>query len=263
MRRALGALFALLAFAACAAPAAAQTDEIQVYDGGLAAPGTFNLTLHTNFIASGLEAPAFPGAVTANRSLNGVPEWAIGVTRWMELGLYLPVYSRDDKMGWGIDGFKPRVLLAVPDADSRTFVYGLNFEFSVNNRRWDTKRYTSELRPIVGWHLSSWDIVFNPILDTAYDGLKRLDFAPSTRVLYRKSKRLGLGVEQYADYGPLNGFYEGGDQGQQLFGVLDYALKNGLELEAGVGVGLTNATDGLTFKLILARDLFARRTPKS
>jgi len=262
MRRALGTVFALLAFTASAAPVAAQTDEIQVYDGGLAEPGTFNLTLHTNFIASGLNEPAFPGAVTAHRSLNGVPEWAIGVTRWLELGLYLPVYSRDDKMGWGIDGFKPRVLVAVPDADSRTFVYGLNFEFSVNNSRWDTKRYTSELRPIVGWHLPSWDIVFNPILDTAYDGLKQLDFAPSTRVVYKKSAQLGLGLEEYADFGPLNGFYSGGNQGHQLFGVVDYALKNGLELQAGVGVGLTDATDGLTFKLILARDLFSRRTPK-
>ena len=87
MRRALGILVALLALAAHAAPVSAQTDEIQVYDGGLADPGTFNLTVHTNFIASGLKEPAFPGAVTAHRSLNGVPEWAIGVTRWLELGL--------------------------------------------------------------------------------------------------------------------------------------------------------------------------------
>jgi len=260
MRRAALALFALLALAS---PAAAQTDEIQVYDGGLAEPGTFNLTLHTNYIASGLADPAFPGAVTANKSLNGVPEWALGVTRWLELGLYLPVYSRDDKMGWGIDGFKPRVLVAVPDADSRKFVYGLNFEFSVNNKRWDTKRYTSELRPIVGWHLASWDVIFNPILDTAYDGLKNLDFAPSTRIVYKKSERLGLGVEEYADYGPLNGFYSGSNQGHQAFGVVDYNFKNGLELEAGVGVGLTDATDGLTFKLILARDLFSRHKAKT
>ena len=56
----------MLAVAMAAVPAAglAQTDEIQVYDGGLAPVGTFNLTLHNNFTAKGLTTPAFPGAVT-------------------------------------------------------------------------------------------------------------------------------------------------------------------------------------------------------
>src|SRR5882724_6074776 len=71
----------------------AQTDEIQVYDGGLAARGRFNLTLHNNFIPKGLTTPAFAGAVVADGSFNGVPEWAYGVRSWFEAGLYLPLYS--------------------------------------------------------------------------------------------------------------------------------------------------------------------------
>ena len=31
--------------------------------------------------------------VVPNRSLNGVPEWAYGVTPWFEAGLYLPLYT--------------------------------------------------------------------------------------------------------------------------------------------------------------------------
>src|SRR3954469_10461371 len=77
----------------------AQTDEIQVYDGGLAPVGTFNLTLHNNFTPKGIKTPAFPGAVTSDKSLNGVPEWALGVTRWFEAGLYLPLYSIDKDLG--------------------------------------------------------------------------------------------------------------------------------------------------------------------
>src|ERR1700682_5068177 len=67
--------------------ALAQTDEIQVYDGGLAAPGIFNLTLHNNFTPKGLTTPAFPGMVVADKSFNGVPELALGVTDWFEAGL--------------------------------------------------------------------------------------------------------------------------------------------------------------------------------
>jgi hypothetical protein len=40
----------------------AQTDEIQVYDGGLAPKGVFNLTLHNNFTPKGIKEPAWDGA---------------------------------------------------------------------------------------------------------------------------------------------------------------------------------------------------------
>lgn len=59
-----------------ASRAAAQTDEIQVYDAAIAAPGVFNLTWHNNFISSGSNTPGFPGAIVPDKSLNGVSEWA-------------------------------------------------------------------------------------------------------------------------------------------------------------------------------------------
>src|SRR3989475_6840425 len=88
-------VLALLAFAPIAVPqmVSGQTDEIQVYDGRLAAKGRFNLTLHNNFIPEGLRTPAFAGALLADRSLNGVPEWAYGVSSWFEAGRYLPLSS--------------------------------------------------------------------------------------------------------------------------------------------------------------------------
>lgn len=252
--RAVILVAAFLGVALAPRAAFAQTDEIQVYDGGLADPHVFNLTLHNNFIAKGLTTPAFPGAVTADKSWNGVPEWAYGVTRWFEAGLYLPLYSRDHDQGWGLNGFKLRTLFAVPDADNRRFVYGSNFEFSVNADRWDTTRFTSEIRPIVGWHLSRVDLIVNPILDTAYDGFGNLDFAPAARVAYNVSKTWQLALEDYSDFGPLKGFNPASEQAHQLYGVVDVVGK-GVDVEFGVGVGLTDASDKLTFKVILSRDL--------
>jgi hypothetical protein len=252
-------LCTLTLLGAIAAPAFAQSDEIQVYDGGLAPVGVFNLTLHNNFTPSGVATPAFPGAVVSNHSWNGVPEWALGVTRWFEAGLYMPLYSRDEAAGWGLDGFKLRSLFAVPDADKRTFVYGANFEFSYNARRWDTSRFTSEIRPIVGWHLAHADVIVNPILDTSYDGLRNLDFAPSLRLAHNLKSGWSLAVEEYADFGPVHDFNAARDQSHQVYGVVD---KSGgaLDMEFGVGVGLTDASDKLTFKLILSRDLNKSRT---
>lgn len=244
-----------------AAGASAQTDEIQVYDGELAAPRVLNLTLHNNYVADGLATPAFAGAVTADRSWNGAFEWAFGLTRWFEAGLYLPVYSRDHGQGWGLDGFKLRTLFAVPDASHRRFFYGLNLEFSVNARRWDTSRLSSELRPIIGWHLGSTDIVVNPILDTAYEGFGKLEVAPVLRLARHFGHAWAIAAEEYADLGPVRGLRAVSDQSHQIYAVVDHS--GALDVEVGVGLGLTGGSDRLTVKLILSRDLNAMKPARA
>lgn len=246
----------LLAFGGVSDVALAQTDEIQVYNGDLAEPGVFNLTWHNNFTPDGIKPPQFPGAITSNKSFNGVTEWAYGITDWFEGGLYLPLYSHDDHLGWKIDGFKLRSLFAVPHAGDRRFFYGVNFEFSVNARWWDAKRFSSEVRPIVGWHLDKVDLIVNPIVDTEYDGFKNLEFVPAMRAAYIASKRWTVGLEDYSDFGTVSNFAPISSQAHQLYGVLDYS--GALDIEAGVGVGLTDSSDRLQFKLIVARDLNRR-----
>src|SRR5690348_15358879 len=131
----------------------AQTDEIQVYDGGIAEPGTLGLTWHNNFTPDGQKTAAFPGGLINNRNLNGVTEWAYGVTDWFEAGLYLPLYSYSADRGPTINGGKIRLLFTAPHAANRRFFYAVNFEFSYNSGHWDPSRYTSEIRPIIGVHL--------------------------------------------------------------------------------------------------------------
>jgi len=250
----LGVVLAL--FIGVPGTALAQGDEIQVYTGDLAPVGVFNLTWHNNYTPDGLKEPAFPGAITSNKSWNGVTEWAYGITDWFEGGLYLPLYSRDEHLGWKIDGFKLRTLFAVPHADQRTFVYGANFEYSFNAKSWDTKRFTSEIRPIVGWHLNQFDLIFNPIVDTQWDGFKNLEFVPSTRLAYNASKTWAVALEEYADYGTVSNFAPFSSQSHQLYGVFDYS--GAFDIEAGIGFGLTDSSDKLQFKVIFSRDLNRR-----
>src|SRR5262249_32983583 len=159
------------------------------------------------FIARGADMPAFPGALIPDKSFNGVTEWAWGVTDWFEGGLYLPLYSISKDRGASINGGKIRLLFAVPHAEDRKFFYAANFEFSYNSKHWDQRRYTSEIRPIVGLHLHPWDLIFNPILDNSWaGGFGGLDFAPAARVAYNFSPKFALAVEHYADYGELRGF---------------------------------------------------------
>ena len=239
--------------------ALAQTDEIQVYDGGIADPGAVNLTWHNNYTPRGLKDPAFPGGLINNQNLNGVTEWAWGVTDWFEAGLYMPLYSFSEDRGPTINGGKIRFLFTAPHADNRRFFYAVNFEFSYNSKHWDPRTYTSEIRPIIGVHLHPVDIIVNPILDNSwYGGFKSLDFAPATRVAYNLNDRSAVAIEEYADMGPLRRFYPASEQFHQVYGVFDRKTKFA-EIEAGVGIGLTGASDKVTLKLMLSRDLRTRK----
>ena len=254
----LWAFVLILSLCGLPSTAFAQTDEIQVYDAGIAEPGVFNLTWHNNFIADGLKTPGFKGGLIPDRSFNGVTEWAYGVTNWFEGGFYLPLYSISKERGATINGGKLRLLFVRPHAADRKFFYGANFEFSYNALHWDSHRFTSEIRPIVGWHLHPIDIILNPILDNSFvGGFKNLDFAPAVRVAYNLSPKWALSSEEYADYGPLRQFYPASKRLHELFVIFDRYSQT-VNVEAGVGFGLTSSSDKITLKLIFSRDLNSR-----
>jgi hypothetical protein len=250
-----GLISALLLLLACGWPvtAAGQTDEIQVYTGELAAPGEFTLTLHNNYTPTGRTDPDYPGAVIPNHTLNGVPEWAYGVNDWLELGAYLAVYSVADGGHFLLESAKLRATFAVPHAADRKFFYGVNFELSDNARRWEEKRTSAEIRPIVGRRFGPVDLIVNPILDTSFNGLGRLDFAPATRLDYNFSPKWAAALEHYADFGPVNHFLPASGQQQALFAVFDFNGKTGVEF--GIGHGLNDATDKFVVKLMLSWSL--------
>ena len=244
----------LLSLLGASSPTAAQTDEIQVYDAEITAPGRFNLTWHDNFTPSGRTSPEFPGGIVPNHALNGVPEWAYGVTDWFEAGLYLPVYTRTADGALLFDSAKLRALFVAPGAHDRPFFYGVNFELSYNTPHWEPSRYSGEIRPIVGWHLGPYDLILNPILDTDFNGFAKLDFAPAVRAAWNVNRRVALAIEEYADLGPLDHLRSGSDQQHTLFAVFDYGGSgNGIEL--GIGKGLTRASDSTVIKLLLMHDL--------
>jgi hypothetical protein len=232
-------------------PLHAQTDEIQVYTGEVETPGKFNLTIHANYTPDGRTVSGFPGGIVPQGSLNGAFEWAYGVTDWFEAGTYLPVYTLTRDGTLELDGVKLRTLFAVPHAETRSFFYGVNFELSFNSRHWDQSRHSGEIRPIIGTRSGPWDLIVNPILDTSFDGLSHLDFAPSLRLAYNRSPVFALAVEHYADFGQLRHFESGESQEHNLFAVADYGAKL-LDVEAGVGFGLTKASDKLVLKTIVS-----------
>lgn len=250
------AVFLSLALVLIPKAAFAQTDEIQVYDAAIAEPGVFNLMVHSNFTPVGRKDPAFSGAIIADKSVNGAVEWAYGVAPWFEQGFYFPVYTAYSKnYGGTLDGFKIRELFVLPHAEDHKFFYGVNFEFSVNYHYWEDRHITSEVRPIVGFHLKPIDIIFNPIMDTNWTGgFGNLEFVPSTRLAYNINDKYAVAGEWYSDFGTFHQFAPAADQFHELWAVLDHTGKY-LNIETGIGFGVTPGADKVTFKLMLSRDL--------
>jgi hypothetical protein len=234
--------------------AEAETDEIQVYTAEINEPGEFTLQLHTNYTPSGRREPDFPGGLVPHHTFNSALEWAYGTRDWLELGMYLPVYSVTEGGHLLWDAAKLRTLFALPHADERPFFYGINFELSYNTRRWEQHRFTGEIRPIVGGRIGPIDLIANPILDTSFNGFNKLDFAPAERIAYHFSKIWTGAVEHYADYGAVEHFLSGSQRMQILFAVIDYD-KDPNHIEFGVGHGFTHGSDLLVIKLMITREI--------
>jgi hypothetical protein len=227
---------------------ASATDEIQVYNAGIAAVGQFTIQQHLNYIPLGLKDPPFPGGLVSNHSINGTPEFAYGVTDWWEVGLYLPFAIQNQQ--FLSNAFKLRTLFVAPNADKRDFFYGVNLEFSNTTPKFSQTRFTLEVRPIIGIRNADYEFIFNPIVDAGFGKLGQLDFAPAARLARKLGQDTFLGLEYYADFGEIGNFAKLADQQHTLFVVTDFKL-GVLDVNFGVGYGLTPASDRWVIKTIL------------
>jgi hypothetical protein len=109
------------------------------------------------------------------------------------------------------------------------------------------------MRPILGEHVGPWDFIINPIIDTSFDGIHRLDFAPAERVAYNFSETWAAALEHYEDYGYVSNFEPLKREDQTGFIVVDYNSEPN-SVEFGIGHGFTAASDALVLKLMVTHD---------
>jgi hypothetical protein len=224
------------ALAIVAGRPAAATDEIQVYNAGIAAPGQLTIQQHLNYVSLGIKQAPFQGGLISNNSINGTPEFAYGMTDWWELGLYLPFAIKDQQ--FLSDSFKLRTLFVVPHADQQNLFYGVNFEFSNTTPRFSQARFGLEIRPIIGIRNTDYEFIVNPIVDVGFGKYGEADFAPALRVARNLGHDLFVGLDKLPD------------QQHTLFAVTDF--KAGVfDIDFGLGYGLTPGSDRWVVKTII------------
>ena len=224
-------------------------DEIQVYNANIADVGQWTIQQHLNYAFVGQSQLEVPGGFASNHALQGSPELAYGITKWWEIGFYVPFAVNGD--GILSDGAKIRNLFVVPDAAKRSFFYGINFELGYETPQFSATPWTLEIRPIMGVRNKEWEFIVNPIVDLSFGSSHgEADFLPAIRFARNLGQDRFIGLEYYADFGKIGDFLPLKEQSQQLFAVSDFKV-NKIDVELGAGFGFTPGSDRFIVKAIL------------
>jgi hypothetical protein len=116
--------------------------------------------------------------------------------------------------------------------------------------------WTWEIRPIVDKQIGRWYLAVNPALERTWHGPDvnlGLDFSPGATIGFDFTKKINGAIEYYADYGDLRHPYPLHKQQQQVFPCINLNVSPRWEINFGVGVGATAATDHWIVKGILGR----------
>jgi hypothetical protein len=243
-----------LLLALASAAAGQENFEIQVYGSETVAPRATMIELHTNSAIRGTTRRE-DGVLPTQGAVHETLEVTHGWTPWFETGFYLFTSIQPDG-GWEWVGSHLRPRVRAPEDWRLPVGLSLSLEVGYQQRRFSTDTWTLEVRPIIDKQLGPWYVSFNPVFGRSLqgEGVKQgrgFEFVPSAKVAYDVTDKVTLGLEYYGGLGPVSAFDPLRRQQHLIFPVIDLNLGPKWEFNAGVGFGLTPATDGVILKLIL------------
>jgi hypothetical protein len=228
--------------------------EIQVYGADTVPPKNLMVELHTNFTPSG-QTRTIDGVYPTNHQEHETLELTQGLTSWAEIGFYVFTSTQDGHgVQWVGDHIRPRV--RVPDSWHWPVGVSLSTEIGYQRAVYSPDTWTWELRPIIDKSVGRWYFAVNPALERTWHGpdvAQGVGFAPGAKIGYDFTKAISAGIEYYADYGRIGSFEALHGQQQQIFAVTDLNVSPKWEINVGIGVGPTAATDHLIVKAIVGR----------
>jgi hypothetical protein len=250
----VGAAAAVACLTAARPAAALDPFEIQVYDATVDPPRTAAIELHVNGVISGVES-APPPELPPNHQTHLTAEPSLGILPWWEIGAYLQTAIRPDG-DFDFAGVKMRTKFVRSPAPDRPFGLGINLEISRLPETYDRNRWGAEVRPIATARAAAGRLYFsvNPILDwnlAGPDASGRPSFEPAATALFVVEGLASVGLEYYADLGPVGRWAPVSEQEHYLYEVVNLLRWSRWEVNVGIGEGLTAASNSLVGKMIL------------
>lgn len=230
--------------------------EIQVYGADLVPRGATMVELHSNYTFRD-SGDTTTGVRSSRHAMHETLELTHGFTDWLEVGFYV-FTSADARVGWQWVGDHVRPRVSVPERWHWPVGVSLSQEIGYQRRAYSTDTWTWEIRPIVDRRFGRAYVSLNPVFDRSLTGPGAgagFGFSPNALVSLDVTPRLTVALEYYGAFGPISDPAPIDRTEQQLFPAVDIDFGPEWEFNAGVGVGLTPATDRLLAKVILGRRL--------
>jgi hypothetical protein len=228
--------------------------EIQVYGSQTQPEHTTIFELHSNYTFNG-EKEIVKGVRPSDGALHETIEITHGFSDIFELGYYLFMNYLPD-YGYRIIGTHLRPRVMAPSKWNWPVGVSLSTEIGYQSAHYSAQTWSLEIRPIVDKQWNKLYVSFNPVLGVQLKGVEKQSapsFEPNAKISYAFFKNVALGAEYYGDFGQLNAFDTPPEQGHALYAVMDLLNNNKWELNLGPGFGLTPATDGFVFKVLVGR----------
>lgn len=231
--------------------------EIQVYGSQTQQKNSTIFELHSNFTFNG-EKNIIKGVRPSYHSLHETLEITQGITDNFELGFYL-FTNYTPKYGYQIVGTHIRPRVMAPAKWKWPVGVSLSAEIGYQRPEYAGETWSIEVRPIVDKQWQKLYLSFNPTFGIALRSATENSipvFEPNIKASYAFFNNFALGVEYYGEMGAINAFETLAAENHAVFAAIDLLNSKEWEFNGGTGFGLTPATDGFIFKVIVGRRIF-------
>jgi hypothetical protein len=225
--------------------------EIQIYDTDTEPVGHLMLELHSNTTttATGESAKNQMDVHQIHETL----EATYGVLRWVEIGQYFAT-AKLSNGEYEYSGSRTKIHFAIPQTYEWPVQFGGNIEFDYMRRAAEENPLNLELRPIIGATYKKFRLVVNLALEKPFSGPtthRGVQFEPSGELVYDLHRWVSPAIEYYADMGAIQPLEKVQDQQHFIVPTLNFHFLPQLELNLGVGIGVTRASNGVFLKSIV------------
>jgi hypothetical protein len=252
-RKGSAALLAALATIAIAGQAfAIDFYEIQIYPVETDPQYHLQLELHSNTTTTAVGSEA-KGQIDPYQ-IHETIEATYGILPHVEIGQYFCTAKLDDGH-YEYAGSRSKMHFGIPQTMDWPVSFGGNIELDYMRRAAEDQPLTLEMRPIAETEIGKLTLIVNLPFEKPFAGPgthKGVTISPQGELEYNELLRwLSPAVEYYGDMGAISSLP--GAQHQQHFIVpaLNFDFLPQLELNLGVGIGMTRASNGTFVKTII------------